>query len=394
LAVTLGAPASTALLGVYKPAAPVFVAGEGCRLIDEDGRAYIDFVAGIAVNALGYSDAGVNAAIAAALESGLVHTSNLFRTRPAEELATELVARSFADRVFFCNSGAEANEAAIKFARKWARTRGGPEKHDLVAFRGSFHGRLMGSLALTDRPSYQTPFTPLMPGAHIVAMDDDAAVRAAVSRARTAAIFVEPIQGEGGVRVVPAQRLAWLRALADEADALLIFDEVQCGLGRTGQLFAHEATGVVPDVMTLAKPLAGGLPMGATLLTERVAQVMQPGDHATTFGGGPLLATVALEVLRRVAAPEFLAHVIAMGAHLHATVNGWTDVPGITQVRGRGLMWGIELDRPAAPIVAAALEKGLLLVPAGERVLRIVPPLVIAEEELDAGLAILKDVLS
>jgi predicted acetylornithine/succinylornithine family transaminase len=392
--VTLSAPASTALLGVYKPAAPIFVAGEGCRLIDEDGRAYIDFVAGIAVNALGYADAGMSAAIAAALESGLVHTSNLFRTRPAEELAAELVARSFADRVFFCNSGGEANEAAIKFARKWARTRGGAEKHEVVAFSGSFHGRLMGSLAITDRPAYQTPFTPLMPGAHIVDLEDDAAVRAVVSRARTAAIFVEPIQGEGGVRVVAAERLAFLRALADEADALLIFDEVQCGLARTGQLFAHEASGVLPDVMTLAKPLAGGLPMGATLLTERVAEVMQPGDHATTFGGGPLVASVALEVLRRVSAPEFLAHVCASGSRLGATVQGWTDVVGITQVRGRGLMWGIELDRPAAPVVAAALEKGLLLVTAGERVLRVVPPLVITEAELDAGLAILKEALA
>jgi acetylornithine/succinyldiaminopimelate/putrescine aminotransferase len=252
----------------------------------------------------------------------------------------------------------------------------------------------MGSLAITDRPAYQTPFTPLMPGAHIVDLEDDAAVRAVVSRARTAAIFVEPIQGEGGVRVVAAERLAFLRALADEADALLIFDEVQCGLARTGQLFAHAASGVIPDVMTLAKPLAGGLPMGATLLTERVAEVMQPGDHATTFGGGPLVAGVALEVLRRVAAPEFLAHVSALGSRLEATVQGWTDVLGITEVRGRGLMWGIELDRPAAPVVAAALEKGLLLVTAGERVLRVVPPLVIAEAELDAGLAILKEALA
>jgi acetylornithine/succinyldiaminopimelate/putrescine aminotransferase len=304
-----------------------------------------------------------------------------------------LVARSFADRVFFCNSGGEANEAAIKFARRWARTRGGVEKHEMVAFRGSFHGRLMGSLAITDRPSYQTPFAPLMPGAHIVDMADDAAVRAVLSSARTAALFVEPIQGEGGVHVVPGERLAWLRALADDADALLVFDEVQCGLGRTGQLFAHEPSGVVPDVMTLAKPLAGGLPMGATLLSERVAQVMQPGDHATTFGGGPLVASVALEVVRRVATPAFLARVRALGARIEATVKSWESA-GITQVRGRGLMWGIELDRPAAPVVAAALEKGLLLVTAGERVLRIVPPLVIAEDELDAGLAILKEALA
>lgn len=393
MSVTVSAP-SSALLGVYKPAAPVFVAGEGSRLIDEDGRSYIDFVAGIAVNALGYADAGVTATLVSALESGVIHTSNLFRTRPAEDLAAELVSLSFADRIFFCNSGGEANEAAIKFARRRARAEGGEGKHEVVAFRGSFHGRLMGSLALTDRSSYQTPFTPLMPGAHIVDMNDDAAIRAIVSRDRTAALFVEPVQGEGGVNVVPTETLRRLREIADEADALLVFDEVQCGLGRTGHLFAHEASGVVPDLLTLAKPLAGGLPMGAVLLTEAVASTLKPGDHATTFGGGPVVASVALEVLRRIAEPELLEHVTAMGTRLESTVRGWTDVAGITDVRGRGLMWGIELDRPAGPVVSTALEQGLLLVTAGERVLRIVPPLVITEAELDAGLAILKRCLA
>jgi len=393
VSITLTMP-SPALLGVYRPAAPLFVGGEGCRLIDEEGRSYIDFVAGIAVNALGYGDAGTTTAMLAALESGLVHTSNLFRTRAAEELAEELVALSFADRVFFCNSGGEANEAAIKFARKWARTQGGSGKHEIVSFRGAFHGRLMGSLALTDREAYQAPFTPLMPGAHIVNLYDDAAVQAAVSSERTAAVFIEPVQGEGGVHVVPAERLVRLRALTDAANALLVFDEVQCGLGRTGHLFAHEASDVAPDMMTLAKPLAAGLPMGATLLAERVAEVMQPGDHATTFGGGPLIASVALEILQRVSSPDLLQHVRAMGAHLVSRVRGWTDLTCIVDLRGRGLMWGIELDRPAGPVVAAALENGLLLVTAGQRVIRIVPPLVISRDELDAGLAILHEVLA
>lgn len=391
--VTSIAPSQSALLGIYRQPARVFVAGEGCRLIDEEGHEYLDFVAGIAVNALGYGDAGITTALVSALESGVIHTSNLYRTQAGEELAQELTVRSFADAVFFCNSGGEANEAAIKFARRRGRAVGTDAKHEIVAFRGSFHGRLMGSLALTDRPAYQAPFAPLMPGAHIVDLEDEAAVRAVVSRERTAALFVEPVQGEGGVRVIADAKLAWLRALADEADALLVFDEVQCGLGRTGHLFAHEAAGVTPDVMTLAKPLAGGLPMGAVLLTSHVAETLQPGDHATTFGGGPLVASVALEVVRRVAEPDFLAHVGAMGERVERTVRGWTEITGIVDVRGRGLLRGIELDRPAAPVIAAAFEKHLLLVSAGERVIRIIPPLIIGEDDLDAGLAILKECL-
>lgn len=383
---------AAALLGVYRPAAPLFVSGEGSRLVDEEGRSYLDFAAGIAVNALGYGDAGLTTAIVAALEGGIIHTSNLYRTRPNEKLASELVNRSFADHVFFCNSGGEANEAAIKFARRRARERGGAAKHEIVAFRGSFHGRLMGSLALTDRPAYRTPFEPLMPGAHIVDMNDVDAVRAAVSRERTAALFVEPVQGEGGVNVVAAEMLRALRDIAGEADALLVFDEVQCGLGRTGHLFAYEANGVVPDVLTLAKPLAGGLPMGAVLVTADVASFLKPGDHATTFGGGALVASAALEVVRRIADPDLLSHVRDMGERIEQTVRGWA-APGIVDVRGRGLMWGIELDRPAGPVVAAALERGLLVITAGEKVLRIVPPLVITRDDVDAGLAILRESL-
>ncbi len=393
MSLTAVAASKSALLGVYKPAAPLFVAGEGCRLIDEDGRAYLDFVAGIAVNALGYGDAGIASTLVAALESGLVHTSNLYRTAPAEELAAELVSRSFADRVFFCNSGAEANEAAIKFARRYAREMGGEAKHELVAFKGSFHGRLMGTLALTDRPAYRAPFMPVMPGSHIVDLTDESALRTVVSKEKTAAIIVEPVQGEGGVNVISSEALARLRALADEAGALLIFDEVQCGLGRTGTLFAHEVAGVTPDIMTLAKPLAAGLPMGAALLTERVAAALKPGDHATTFGGGPLVASVALEVVRRIADPELLAHVVAMGRRLSTTVRGW-DSERVVALRGRGLMWGIELDRAAGPYVEEALSRGLLLVTAGERVIRLVPPLVIRPDELDEGLAIVREVLA
>lgn len=387
--------ASHALLGTYRPAAPLFVRAHGVHVYDEAGRAYLDFVSGIGVNALGYDSDTVNAAVTQALATGLVHLSNLYRTEPAAALAQLLVDASFADRAFFCNSGAEANEAAFKFARRWARTRGGPDKHEIVALRNSFHGRLFGALAATDRPAMQAPFTPLMPGVRFIDPADPASWEPVLDRARTAAIIAEPVQGEGGVQPLPPELLARLRAAADENDALLIFDEVQCGLGRTGHLFAYEACGIVPDVLTLAKPLAGGLPMGAVLLTERVAQTVQPGDHATTFGGGPLVASVAAAVFARIAEPAFLAGVRARGEYLHARLHALAAASQrVREVRGTGLMWGIELTEPAAPIAAAALERGLLVATAGERVLRLLPPLVVTNADVDAALAVLSEVLA
>jgi acetylornithine/succinyldiaminopimelate/putrescine aminotransferase len=322
-----------------------------------------------------------------------VHTSNLFRTRPGEALARALVERSFADRVFFCNSGGEANEAAIKFARRLGRETGGPAKHEIVALRGAFHGRLFGSLALTDRRKYQEPFEPLMPGAHFIDVADLEAARDVISRERTAAIFAEPVQGEGGVMPLAPEVLRSLRTLADEADALLVLDEVQCGMGRTGHLFAHERAGITPDILLLAKPLAGGLPMGAVLVTEKVAAPLHPGDHATTFGGGPLVASVALAVLERISEPSFLAHVRARGAQLESTVRDWIAAAPIRQLRGAGLMWGIELEDAAAPVIEHALGAGLLILSAGERVVRLLPPLTIAEDELDRGLSMLRDAI-
>ncbi len=386
-------PATTALLAVYCPATPLFVAGSGCTLIDEEGKAYLDFTSGIGVNAFGYGDAGIAAALSTALASGIIHTSNLFRTAPAARLAAELVERSFAERVFFCNSGAEANEGAIKFARRWARTVGDERKHQIVALNGSFHGRLFGSLAITDRPSFQAPFEPLMPGARLVDAHDLEAVRAAVSAETTAAIIAEPIQGEGGVQPLAVATLEALRSVADESNALLIFDEVQCGLGRTGRLFAYQSTGVVPDILTLAKPLAGGLPMGAVLVADRIASAIQPGDHATTFGGGPVVSTVALHVVQRIAEPAFLARVRSLGERIRETASSWTENEVVRAVRGVGLMWGIELSVPAAPVVARSLEAGLLVLTAGEHVLRLLPPLTIEPDELDRGLATLGEVL-
>src|SRR5205823_3584386 len=277
--------------------------------------------------------------------TGLIHASNLYRTEPGERLAEELVARSFADRVFFCNSGAEANEAAFKFARKWSG------KIEIVAFSGSFHGRLFATLAATDRPEYRKPFEPLVPGVRIVPREDWAAVDHAVSASRTAAVIVEPVQGEGGVRPLDPEWLAFLRELCDSRGVAVIFDEVQCGLGRTGTLFAYEPTGVVPDILTIAKPLAGGLPMGAVLITDAIAAALKPGDHATTFGGGPLVASVALAVVRTIADPAFLTAVQQKGEWLGSRLTGLAArSPRVREVRGQGLMWGLELAVEAARV--------------------------------------------
>jgi len=386
---TVTSTAPEALLGVYARVGPLFVAGEGSELIADDGTRYLDCVAGIAVNALGYNHPVFRGAVTRALEQGLVHVSNLYRTEPGERLAEELVARSFADRVFFCNSGAEANEAAFKFARKWSR------KTEIVAFTGGFHGRLFASLAATDRPDYRAPFEPLVPGVHIVPLEDWAAADRIISANRTAAVIVEPVQGEGGVRPVDLEWLAFLRELCDARGAALVFDEVQCGLGRTGTLFAYEQTEVVPDLVTLAKPMGGGLPMGAVLLTEAVASALKPGEHATTFGGGPLVATVALDVLRTIAEPGFLAAVREKGEALGAALARLRAAsPKVVAVRGRGLMWGIELVEPAAPYVTAARDRGLLVCTAGAQVIRLVPPLVVTREELERAVAILDEVLT
>lgn len=383
------APAS-ALLGVYKRPPMEIVRGEGVRVFDAEGKAYLDFVAGIAVNALGYGDPGLLATLHRAADAGLVHTSNLYNTGPAEALARALVANSFADRVFFCNSGAEANEGAFKFARKWARANGGASKHEIVSLRGAFHGRLFASVAATDRPQYRIPFRPLAGGISI-AERDLTELSAFLNAETAAALIVEPVQGEGGVRVLDAGFLRELRALTREREVALILDEVQCGLGRTGTLFAYEQAGIEPDLLTLAKPLAGGLPMGAVLMTEAIASSMQPGEHGTTFGGGPFVATVALHVLDRLADPAMLASVRAKGAHISTRLHAMMERnSAVRAIRGVGYMWGIDVAGPAAPIVARALDAGLLICTAGEHTLRLLPPLVATERELDEGLGLLE----
>jgi predicted acetylornithine/succinylornithine family transaminase len=377
------------LLGTYKRAPVSFVDGEGVYLVDSEGKRFLDFVSGIAVNALGYGDAGLRQAMHTAAD-GLIHVSNLYATLPGQQLANTLVERSFADKVFFCNSGAEANEGAFKFARRWARTIG-PAKHEIVALRGAFHGRLFGTLAATDRPSYRAPFRPLAPGISIVERDiEDIAL--ALDPETAAALIVEPVQGEGGVRVLDAGFVRELRALTRERQVALIFDEIQCGLGRTGKLFAYEHFGIEPDLLTLAKPLAGGLPMGAILVSSPIAATIKPGDHGTTFGGGPFLASVANYVLERLSDPELLKHVEQAGAWFGKRLTEMARRNDrIRTVRGIGFMWGIDVAGLASQVVHRAFDAGLLVCSAGDYTVRLLPPLVATREELSAGLTILED---
>jgi len=384
----------SAILGTYKRAPLEIVGGRGVELLGADGRTYLDFASGIGVNALGYADVGVRQAIAAAADTGVLHSSNLYATEPGERLAQRLVDMSFASSVFFCNSGAEANEGAFKFARRWARSIGGPRKHEIVALRGGFHGRLFASLAATDRPAYRAPFRPLAPGISISERDLNDLGRILDSDT-VAAVIVEPVQGEGGVRVLDPELLRGLRKLTSERGIALIFDEVQCGLGRTGTLFAYEQSGVVPDMLTLAKPLAGGLPMGAVLLSDDIARTVQPGDHATTFGGGPFVASVALHVFDRLADESLLEEVAENGRWLKGMLTELAaNTPRVRAIRGVGYMWGIDVVEPATDIVARALDAGLLILSAGDYTLRLLPPLIAAREELEAGLAILEGVVS
>jgi acetylornithine/N-succinyldiaminopimelate aminotransferase len=375
-----------AILATYKRAPMRIVRGEGAELFDDEGNAYLDFTSGIAVNALGYGDEGLKEAMHAAAD-GLVHVSNLYRTEPGESLARWFVEHSFADRVFFCNSGAEANEGAFKFARRWARTIGGAPKHEIVALRGAFHGRLFASLAATDRPSYRLPYRPLA-GGITIAERDLRELDGMLDAETVAAVIVEPVQGEGGVRVLDEGFLRELRALTRERKIALILDEIQCGLARTGWLFAHERSGITPDLMTLAKPLAGGLPMGAILLSDEIARAVQPGDHGTTFGGGPFVAAVARYVVERLSDETLLATVRSHGVWLEAALGELsTRRSDIRAIRGVGLMWGIDTVQPAADIVRRARDRGLLVLSAGDHTVRLLPPLTIRRDELADGLS-------
>jgi predicted acetylornithine/succinylornithine family transaminase len=390
----VAASAETAILGTYKRAPMEFVAGEGVELIDSNGKRYLDFASGIAVNSLGYGDPGIAQALNNALSTGLIHTSNLYRTAPGEQLAAALVERSFASKVFFCNSGAEANEGAFKFARRWARNIGTEAKVEIIGLRGSFHGRLFASLAATDRPSYRAPFRPLAGGVSICERDLGD-LDSALDEETVAALIVEPVQGEGGVRVLDQSFLEGIRKITSKRDIALIYDEIQCGLGRTGTLFAYQNSGVIPDMLTLAKPLAGGLPMGAILVSEEIAGTIQPGDHGTTFGGGPLVSAVAEHVLERLSDPFLLESVREKGAWLGEQLEEIARRSGkVRAIRGTGFIWGLDVVEPAGDIVKRGWDEGLLILTAGEHTLRLLPPLVMDRDDLACGLSILEKILA
>jgi acetylornithine/N-succinyldiaminopimelate aminotransferase len=379
------------VLGVYSRPPFVIERGEGSVVYDTTGKAYLDCVAGIAVNVLGYNDQGINQAIAEAAQTGVLHTSNLYHTIPHARLAKLLCEKSFADKVHFSLTGADANEGAFKFARRYAREKGHQDKYEILSFTRAFHGRLFGSLAATPREKYQQPFQPLMPGVRIAEYNNLESARQAMDE-KVCAIIVEPIQGEGGIYPATPEFLDGLRELANEYDALLIFDEVQCGLGRSGALWAYEGYGVEPDILTLAKPLAGGLPIGAILMRQKVADAMHKGDHASTFAGNPFTTHVAHYVVGRVSQPEFLADVREKGEYLMELLAELNS-PHIQEIRGKGLIVGVELDVDANPIVEKGYDHGLLLVSAGPNIVRFVPPLTISKEELAQAVEILGTIL-
>ncbi len=378
------------VLNTYARAPFVLVRGQGAELTDGDGKTYLDFAAGISVNALGHADPELVAAVSEQMAQ-LGHVCNLFYSAPQAELAEMLCQHSFADKVYFANSGAEAVEAAIKFARKYARETYGPGKTGLVAFSGAFHGRTAGALALTAREKYQAPFRPLLPGVTFAPFNDPLAAEKVIGP-ETCAVFVEPVQGEGGIHPATPGFLQTLRALCDRYGALLIFDEIQCGMGRTGKLWAYEHFGVQPDMMTIAKALGGGLPIGATLLTERVAEVMAVGDHGSTFAGGPVVCRAAQVVLKRVSQPEFLAQVAEKGALLKERLCELNS-PHLVEVRGLGLMIGVEFDQDVAPLIQAGHAHGVLMINAGPRVLRLLPPLIVSEAQIEQFITMLRRIL-
>jgi acetylornithine/N-succinyldiaminopimelate aminotransferase len=367
---------SERVIGSYARLPVEFVRGAGPLLWDAEGNEYLDFLCGISVTSLGHCHPQIVAAVRE--QAGrLMHTSNLFYTEPAMRLAERLSAGSLGGKVFFCNSGTEANEAALKLARK-AR-RGG----DVVVLEGAFHGRTYGSLSATPQEAKQAPFAPLVPGFKAVAAEPEA-LRAAVDE-RTAAVMLEPIQGESGVHVLSEELLQAAREACDEHGAALIFDEIQTGMGRTGTMWAYQRTGVVPDAMTVAKALGGGMPIGALVTGPRLADVLQPGDHGSTFAGGPLVAAAALVAIELTEDPQLLAHVEELGAELREALAA---LPHVVEVRGRGLMLACRLDVSAPEVVRTALlDHRLVLNATGADTLRLLPPLTIGSVQAHEGVA-------
>lgn len=380
----------------YAPKPVVMARGEGMWVEDVDGNRYLDFLAGIAVDTLGHA----HPALVAALQDQvgkLLHVSNAYFTEPQVRLQQHLVDRCFADRVYFCNSGAEANEAAIKLARRYQRVVAGTPRFEVITFDRSFHGRTYGAISATAQPKYHAGFEPMVPGFVTATYGDLESVRA-VMGAHTAAVLIEPVQGEGGIRAAEATFLQALRALCDAEGVLLIFDEVQCGVGRTGDWFGHQFAGVEPDIMALAKGIGGGVPLGAMVSTERVAAGFERGSHATTYGGNPLATRAGVVVFETILADGLLDRVSDVGAYFRAEAQGLAGrFSQVQEVRGRGQMNGVVLDVDAAKageVVGAAFERGLLINTAGGNVLRFVPPLICDRGDVDEALSRLEDAMA
>ena len=384
----------TAVMPTYGRTDLCFERGEGAYLYADDGRRFLDFGAGIAVNSLGHAHPRLVAALTGQAKA-LWHTSNLYHIAPQERLAERLVANTFADTVFFCNSGAEAVECSVKVARKYHDGAGAPERYRILTFAGAFHGRTLATLAAGRQEKHLQGFDPVVDGFDQVAFGDAKAAAAAI-RPETAAIMVEPIQGEAGIRTPPEGFLAELRRIADDAGILLILDEVQTGVGRTGRFFAHEWAGAAPDIMAAAKGLGGGFPIGACLATEAAAVGMTPGTHGSTFGGNPLATSVANAVLDEILAEGFLGHVEAVAARLRDGLDKLATKHGnkIAEIRGQGLMLGLRCHGPNTNLIAALAANGLLTVIAGDNAVRLLPPLIIIDAHVDEALGILDRTLA
>lgn len=377
------------LMNTYSRFPVVFVKGRGTRLYDQEGKEYIDFVAGVAVNILGHCNHRVTVAIQKQVQR-LMHVSNFYYNEPQVNLARLLVKHSFADKVFFCNSGAEANEAAIKLVRKAAKSRWGNDRYEIITMTHSFHGRTLATLTATGQEKIRSGFEPLVPGFKYVPYNDISAVEKAIDP-RTAAILVEPIQGEGGVHIPSDDYLPALRKLCDEQGLFLILDEVQTGMGRTGKLFAYEHAGIQPDMMTLAKGLGNGFPIGALLAKAQVAEAFGPGSHASTFGGNPVACAAATAVLETLLEDgHILENCQRMGEYLLKQLTELAeDYAFVRSVRGKGLLVGMDLTMDGRPIASECLSEGVLINCTAEKVLRFIPPLIVTQEEIDQLVAVL-----
>lgn len=384
--------AARVLVPTYSRYPVAIVRGEGATVWDADGKEYLDLAAGLGTSNLGHCHPRVVEAIAHQA-SRLLHVSNLYHIEEQVRLAEALVERSFAERAFFCNSGAEANEAAIKLARKAGRDRFGPDRHEIIVMENSFHGRTMATLSATGQAKVREDFEPLLEGFRFVPFNDLQALEAAVTE-RTCAVLVEPIQGEGGVIVPDEGYLPGLRRLCDARDLLLVYDEIQTGFGRTGHLFAYEAFGAPPHIMTVAKSLGGGVPIGAMLTTDDLAQHLGPGTHASTFGGNPLVCAAALAALEALEAEQLMANARKVGAYFRQRLEELqARHQAVREVRGLGLMIGVELDRDARPFLLNALERGVIINCPKETVWRFLPPLVITEADVDRAVGVLDELL-